>query len=297
VAGFVAALSICLTAAVGACYAAWGPWYLQWVIVVLGRAPWSALRCFEHVLEAWPFWAMGLLGGFVLLRGERAKVLLGPWLAWGVVFASEAYTSGVGWILNHLGPGTLIAAVWFAAALSYLWHARPAGDEGGLFAWLRTGAVVAIAALALKGIGAVRIPIERYPSDAARYVEAIESEFAGHRPETVLLDIGAWVYLQSGVVMKDRATSIGDRGYGGQTDFAPIVDRLDRKEYSKILMRRYRLPDFAYDHQIWPRSSGIRTALRRNYREAGEIPAVQGDGKKAVNYYFDAITVLVPKSD
>ncbi len=38
----------------------------------------------------------------------------------------------------------------------------------------------------------------------------------------VLLDAGTWAYFKDGVVMKDRAPSIGERGHSQTGDFSGI---------------------------------------------------------------------------
>ena len=76
----------------------------------------------------------------------------------------------------------------------------------------------------------------------------------------------------------------------------------------KILVRNLDKPNFWYDDstQVAPKSTGIRKALRDNYREVGKIKAVQGEKRfmmvsfeylpwPGTRYGFEEITVLVPK--
>jgi hypothetical protein len=153
---------------------------------------------------------------------------------------------------------------------------------------------VAIAGLLASGLAVVRIPIPPYTPDAGRYVREIEREFAGLPADSVLLDAGSWMYMRDGVVMKDRATSIGERGYSQTGDFSGILGRIEGRRYAKILVRNWGDGDFWYDHEIWERPSGIRAALEANYREARTIAAADMEGRKA-GYLFNTITVLVPR--
>ena len=117
----------------------------------------------------------------------------------------------------------------------------------------------------------------------------------------VLLDAGSWIYLKSGVVMGDRAPSIGERGFRATGDFSGILTRIAQKRYAKILVRGFHDIDFVYDYYMWPKPSGIRQALLDNYRETGRIPAV-ADYPYSKNwaedpYYFGKISILEPKTD
>jgi hypothetical protein len=98
------------------------------------------------------------------------------------------------------------------------------------------------------------------------------------------------------VVMKDRAATIGERGYSATGDFSKMLERLNQKAYAKILVREPFAADSWYDHDDWAQSSGIREALRANYREVRTIAEVKDDlGHKTGRYTFRAISVLVPK--
>ena len=161
---------------------------------------------------------------------------------------------------------------------------------------MRTAGAVAVIGLLFNGLGMVRIPIRALPSDAYRYINDIEKEFNGQSAKDVLLDIGSWVYIKGGVIMKDRAPSIGERGYSETGDFSGILQRLQEKHYSKILIRHLNEPDFFYDYYLWPKSSGIRKALLDNYREIRKIKGVQSNkNDQHLYYFFDDISILVPK--
>ena len=295
---YVMATSVGLGISIAAGYALWGEHFSYWAFTVLSKHQLSVLRSFQHVLDAWPYFAVGLLGGVVLLRGEKFRLLLGPWLVWLTLLSSEAYTSGLGWMLNHMGPGCLIAGVWFLSAFAVLWN-EMSDARAGVFETqkgLRVGARLAIFCLLLSGLGIVQVPVRTFGDDAYRYVREIETEFAGQVPENILLDMGTWIYARSGVVMKDRASPIGERGYSQTGDFSGILQRLKEKRYAKIMVRNLHSPDFWYDHEIWDKSSGIRQALMDNYREIGKIEPVGGRNIKHVSYGFAEISILVPRA-
>ncbi|HEX9108762.1 MAG TPA: hypothetical protein VF832_16065 [Longimicrobiales bacterium] len=281
------------------CYALWGQPFFYWTFTVLGSHGVSPLRAFDHVRAAWPFFAMALVGGLLLLDDPRTRrLLLGPWLAAFVLLASEAYTSGVAWMLNHMGPGSLLAGVWFVAALTARYGRDPLARAGGADAgaWLRAGMAAGCGVLLLMGTGVLRVPLPVLDPDANRYAAAIEREFRDLPPQDVLLDVGSWVYLPSGTVMKDRAPSIGERGYSLTGDFSGILRRLNERKYARIVLRDFNAPDFWYDNALWPRSSGIRAALQANYREVRVIPAARESPVTQGRYTLHPISVLEPKA-
>jgi len=290
---FVAATAGLVGAVTGICYAIWGQPFFFWTMTVLSKNGVSPLRSFQHLLDAWTYFAAGLLGGSVILTAARSKALLGAWLVGMGVLVMETYTSGIAWMLNHMGPGCLIAGVWFLTGVALIWE-RAAGN------WMQAAAAVGVIALMFNGMGLIRIPLRPISDDANRYVRDIEHEFQGQRAENILMDTGTWVYWKDRVVMGDRGPGIGDRGRSQIGDFSGILSRIANKRYSKILMRGFHDRDFIYDYYLWPKSSGIRQALLDNYRETGRIPAAQGP--TAVPnwaedpYYFGEITILEPKA-
>jgi hypothetical protein len=287
-------------AVVGACYLLWSDHFIYWVFTVLGKHGISPLRSFQHILDVWPYYAIGILGGLVLLRGKQFDLLLSPWLMWLTFILLEAYTSGIAWMLNHLGPGCLIAGIWFLAALVKLWplSARVNAERAGRQACLRAVASITVVALFFSGLGMIRIPTRPFSKDAYRYVSEIENEFTGQQAADVLLDLGTWVYLKDGVIMKDRAPSIGERGYSETGDFSGLIQRLKQKRYTKILVRNLHSPDFWYDHWLWRKSSGIKQALLENYHEVRRIPAVTGyPSDKFPPYGFSEVSILLPNTN
>ena len=63
--------------------------------------------------------------------------------------------------------------------------------------------------------------------------------------------MGTWVYMAENVIMKDRAPSIGERGYSQTGDFSGILQRLEGKHYSKILVRSLHSPELYYGPLQW----------------------------------------------
>lgn len=279
--------------AVGAGYFLWGEAFFYWIFTVLGRHSVLPIRSVQHVLAAWAFFAAGLLGALALLRGPALRALIGPWMIWLLLMSAEAYTSGIAWMLNHMGPGSLIAGTWLLAAVAKIWSdaiAVPVASASRVELWLRPALAAAVAVLALSGLHTVRIPTIPIPLDAERYVRQIEREFASADPRGVLLDVGTWVYAKDSIVMKDRAPSIGERGFSETGDFSGILRRIQQRRYAKILVRSFHSDDFWYDHAMWAKPSGIRRALGEHYREVGTIPPVRGDSR----YLFREISILIP---
>jgi hypothetical protein len=97
--------------------------------------------------------------------------------------------------------------------------------------------------------------------------------------------------------MRDRAPCIGERGYSQTGDFSGILERIEGRQYAKILVRRLHSPDFWYDHFLWPQPSGIRRKLLEHYEEVERIPAGwQTQPTETPPYLFDEISVLAPKA-
>lgn len=277
----------------------WGGFFRYWIFDVLNSLREvrgiSLLRSFRNMLDAWAYVAGGLLGGLVVLRRQEWRRFAGPWAIWLLLMLSEIYSSGIGWMKNHLGPGCLIAAVWMGIALAHGW--RPGEDaERIAFRRLGHGLVVCAVVLGFSGLGFVRVPMPSIPDEARRYAAEIESHFEGQPPGSVLLDVGSWVYLKHSVVMKDRAPTVATRGYTQVGDFRGILERLSRRQYRKILVRGLHSPEFWYDYYLWPKSSGIRKALLQHYREIGRIqPGWNVAPDSPAPYLFGEISVLVPK--
>lgn len=271
----------------------WGSHFQYWIFQAAGNHPVSPIRGFQHILDTWPYWAVGLLGGFVLLRGRFSPQVFGLWAIWLALFLGEAATSGIGWMLNHMGPGSLIAGIWLAAALTRLWNVEIPDMLGRLWhqRWLGYATALAVVLLLFNGLGMFHLPVRTVPEDSIRYFNELEAEFKGLPTDKVLLDSGSWHYLNNDVVMKDRVTSIGDRGYGQTGDFSGIIQRLESKHYDKIMVRNLHVPRLWYESNTWPEPGGIKDAMLANYDESKIIDGVEG----VERYLMSDVSVLVPK--
>jgi hypothetical protein len=143
-------------------------------------------------------------------------------------------------------------------------------------------------------MGAVRIPVPSLTDQHERYAAAIEAEFRGMPIDRVLLDIGTWPYVPAGVVMRDRSAAVGELGYNGVADFRALLGRVRDRYYDRILVRDLDSPEFAYDHFLWKRSSGIRDALLAHYRVVRTIPGVTEGWSSP---WTHTISVLEPLAD
>ncbi len=297
---FTAASAALCLATIGICFAVWGRPFGYWIFYEMSTHPISLLRSFQHALDSWAYLAAGLLGGVALLRSKPAGSLFGVWLISIALFALECYTSGIEWLLNHLGPGSLMAGVWFLAALAALWDRMLQSTRAPEPAdWAYAGAITAAVLLTFSGMGLVRIPLEPLSPDAYRYVRDIEDQFKGQSADTILLDTGTWVYRPQRVIMKDRADPISSQASGNvNVDFSGFISRLAAKRYSKILIRDFHKPDCWYDNAVWPRKRDLRKAILENYRETGSIPGVlpPNDVKQHAEdpHLFSEITILEP---
>jgi hypothetical protein len=157
--------------------------------------------------------------------------------------------------------------------------------------WFQAMMIILLCVLFLVGLDLLRTPINLLPSGADQYRRQIEQAFTGYEPAKVLLDAGTWLYFPKGIVMKDRAPSIGERGYSQTGDFSALIQRIQAKAYSRIILRNYHSPDFWYDHGMWQQSSHIRQAMQENYIEVGKINAVEANN----NYLFSEISILEPR--
>ena len=277
---------------IAGCYIMWGDPFIYWIFTVLGAHSVSILRSLKHALDVWIYYSLGLLGGVMLVKGKNFSRLLGLWLIWLLLISQETYTSGIAWMINHIGPGSLIAGVWFLTAFKRVWPNlfHKEWSKSWSQPWLQTGIAIIVFCFLFSGLGVIRIPLPALGEDAYRYISDIENQFKGQDASGILLDFGTWVYIKDGIVMKDRAPSIGERGYSETGDFSGIIQRLQQRKYEKILVRDLNSLEFTYDYWLWRKSSGIKQALLANYHVIGKINGVNGIN----NYLFDEISILVP---
>ncbi len=121
-----------ITVAMGSCYLLWGGNFIFWTFEVMaGRAKItvmpsfdrvSLVRCLDHVVSAWMELLIGFIGGCWILQKNNIQRLGPLFVAWIMLIASEAFSSGAGWgVLYHFGPGVLIGVVWLFVALIRFW--------------------------------------------------------------------------------------------------------------------------------------------------------------------------------
>ena len=310
-AGFAATALAGLAVVLAGCCSLWGEPFWYWTMREMAGHVVLPLRSFQHLLAAWVYYAVGLFAGLVFLRPKPSQRLRGPWVIWLIFLLIQSYTSGIEWMLNHMGSGCLLAGIWFLAALARLWSARVVAiSRVPSVAWARAVLGVGLVCLVFAGLGLIFMPVNPLPADAYRYVGEIEREFSGLPADKVLLDDGAWIYAREGVVAKDQSAGIGSRGSSRvKGDFSGILGRLKGHYYQKIMVRNLNGPGLIYDNRSgwWPQSTGIRQALRESYQEVGRIRAVQGETRfmtvsfeplawSATRNGFQEITILVPKN-
>jgi hypothetical protein len=309
-----------ILAAIVLCYWLWGDPFLFWTFEVMGGTRKaiglspagqyiSLTRSVEHLVRAWLEIAIGIVGGWVILRERNNRKLGSLWVGWLILVATEAFSSGAGWgVLYHFGPGVVIGAVWIFAAFASLWPSTVAStdlDCPRIVVWTRPVAALA-AVFTIFAVLHVLPTADQYearywqrrPSpDVYRYISDIEREFDGLPTDKVLLDIGNWIYLRHSFLAKDRAISLGDQPPGGiYQNFEGFLERIRTKTYDKILVRNLHSPFFYYDWDGWPRSSGVRRALLEHYTEMRIIPAPAGDNLlPPIIMHTGPISVLVPK--
>lgn len=296
---FAFATAACIAGALGLFYGLWGDAGTYWIFRALGDKQVSLYRSILHLFEAGMYAAIGLAAGWVLLadadaRPSRRNVAL--WSCWLVLFAIEAYTSGLGFVTNHLGPGVMIAVCFLFVALVKLWPQADA-STGRPTLWFRTCSAAAIIILVTGAIGHLRDPRSPIPDDVRRYVADVEAEFAGHAASDVLMDTGTWVYLKHGVLMKDRSAPvslhIGANQDVNQAALTDTVSRIRGRTYAKILARQLDTEHTWYDFQN--RGSGVKDAIFENYSVVRRIPGVRGLNTPWPAHLFAEILVLAPK--
>jgi hypothetical protein len=232
----------------------------------------------------------------VVLRRGTTRPLAALLLASVGLFLAEAYTSGIGFTPNHLGPGVVLAAMWGMLALTSAWP--EGGTPGG--SWRAIGvrtALVAVPLFYLGGMGLVQEPRNPIPRDLARYVADIDAEFRGVPAAEVLLDMGSWPYLEAGVVMKDRADPVALHAGVNQSTInhpmlAETIARIRARTYRRILARNIEGDLTPYDFQR--RGTGVREAILEEYHIVRRIPAVAGVSRWWPHFLLSEVVVLEP---
>jgi len=242
----------------------WGQPFVYWLFTVLKEHGVDPERSWEHARNVWFYYVILAVGATAILRRSNFRDLLSPLLISFTLLAIETYTSGIAYMLNHMGPGCFLAGVWFVAALPKLWKGTDASWVGA------TGRVLLVPPV-LYFLSVMRLPIPVFSDDTRRYVAEIEREFAGHDPSTILLDSGSWVYLNSKAVVKDRVAPIGDQAYSALTDLSDTRKRFETGYYEKLLFHGFNRSQWWYDGTGLPKSTGLRKAVLKGYREVRRI--------------------------
>ncbi len=287
-------------------YALWGSNFVFWVFGTMSGLSFgwgiyhdvSVLRMVGHAAEAWWELSIGVLAFGLSVRRHWDRRLVGLFLAWLLLVVFESCNSGSGWgVLYHYGPAVLIGVAWLCAVLPGTLPVFPRRGEdvpvasGRIFAFVVTLSVL-LALRVLPGYGLERPLWEPGTEAHVEQVRAIENEFVGQDPEKILLDIGNWVYLESGTIVPDRAIPLGDQPRSGRYEnFEPLLDRIRRQHYDKIIVRNHASDRFLYDSKSWDRPSGVKAALDAHYREVRVFP-----GFESKRILFDTpVSVFVPR--
>ena len=280
-------------------YRQWGgDDFLFWVFSSLGSKQISPARSVQHLLLAGGY-VVGLLAWVrVILSRGTPRPALALLLASAGLLLVEAYTSGIGFTPNHLGPGVVLAAMWGMLALAAAWPAAPWGSGGRLVRFAQTATLAALPIFFLGGLGLFREPRNPVPPDLARYVAAIDAEFAGQPADLVLLDMGSWPYLRDGVVMKDRGDPVALHAGANQASvsremIAETIARIRARTYSRILARNIEGALTPYDFQH--RGTGVREVILEEYRIVRRIPAVRDVKEWWPRYLLGEVAVLEPR--
>jgi hypothetical protein len=307
--------------AIGSCYLIWGDNFIFWTFNVMGGSRntitfstegqhISLARSVDHLVRAWLEIGIGVVGGLLLFRDNNIRRFGPVWIAWIALLGIEALSSGAGWgVLYHFGPGVVIGVVFLFAALPRLWPS-PVNPQQSEFPLIRnwTRALTAFAGVLTVFVVLHVVPTadpseprnwrQRPSPDIYRYISDIEREFDGLPPDKVLLDVGNWIYLGQSVLAKDRGVSLGDQPCNGMYEnFDVLLKHIQERTYAKILVRDLHSPRFIYDWEGWPRSSGVRDTLLKNYAEVRIIPAPASDmpATAVTPMHTGPVSVLVPR--
>jgi hypothetical protein len=302
------------------CYMMWGENYRFWTFNIMGGvrsqvllAPdaygISLIRIADHFIRMSPEIMIGVAGSWLHLWFGNTKRMLPLILAWMVLIGSEAFSSGAGWeTFYHFGPGVLIGAVLLFSALPGIWYRGiPVSDKGtGIKRWAYAAFMFGVTFSVFSIVKAIPTGDKTAPryvrlnSDVAEldgYISDIEAEFGDLDGHDVLLDVGSWVYLDRGILQKDRAVSLADQAPAGiYQNFEITNERIRNRVYKKILLHDFDSPYFLYEWSDWHRKSGFKENLLANYVALKTIPAPHGSFILArPEMRVGPVTVFVPK--
>jgi len=319
---FIGCAGMTFLLTLGICYALWGDAFWFWVFEVVGGRrrsigfsagayEMSIPRAVDHLLRAWWEIAIGVVGGWLIMKYSDVARVKALWVSWVGLIGLEALTSGVGWgVLYHFGPGVVIGTAWLLAAVSRIWLVEQILESPArTFLSALPRQIFAIAGIVSLFIALHVIPTgdrlePRYwqarppMSDVYRYISEIQREVDAGPIDKVLLDVGNWVYFKHAHLAKDRATAIADQPPVGIYDnISAMVQRINSRAYDKLLLRNFHSEYFLYDWDDWPRPSGVKRAILANYEEVRTIAApVELQMLKRNIYYTGPVSVFVAKS-
>jgi hypothetical protein len=195
-----------------------------------------------------------------------------------------------------MGPGIVLAGCWSLVALVRVWPRRSPSAPVWRYPVEQAGAA-ALVVLVLSGMGLLREPGPSVPGDLDRYIAEVEREFSDLPAEQVLMDVGSWIYLREGVLMKDRSAPVSLHVGANQPDvnraaLAETIGRIESRQYRRILARELDTPRTAYDFQ--DRGSGVKDAMLEHYRIVRRIPGVDVN-RWWPRHMIAEIVVLEPK--
>ena len=292
---FFLATTAAVVAVVAGCLLAWGENFRYWIFELLGDKQVSVARSTRHLLMAGVYGAMGLFGGWALVPQQRSREKTIVWFCWALAFGLSAYTSGIGFQVNHLGPSVVAAVCWFLVAMVKLWPLSR--SEAPRWRSYADGLVpAAIIVLVFGSQGMIREPKNPVPDDFSRYIRQIEAEVGEAPLDRVLIDVGTWMYFPANLVMKDRSAPVslhvGSNQEINQKALAATIRRIEERRYDKILARLIDTDESWYDFQ--DRGSGVKTAILANYHIVRRISGVSGIERWWPEHLISEVVVLEP---
>ena len=277
-------------------YISWGPDYTYWVFSALGEKSVSLARSIEHLFQAGIYAAMGLTAAWVLILPANNSKTAILWLVWATLFSIEVFTSGLGFVMNHLGPGIMIASAWFFIMMVKIWPRKSIATWRLGFQKIAAGASLV---LLFGGLGFIQQPRNPIPKDLYRYITDIEAQFTDLPVDKVLLDAGSWIYLKEDYIGEDRSTTVSLHVGINQPSIniealQETIERIEQKQYARILARQIDTPHTWYD--FGDRGSGIKQSILQNYHIVDRIPAVQGINQWWPMHLIGEVVILEPNT-
>ena len=264
----------------GIAWLVWGPDFFFWVFSALGAKEMSLMRIVYHFLAAGVLLAFLAVGGWKAALTQGRRPVLAVWVSSLLVLLLGIWTSGAVWVLNHLGPGAMMATCWLFSALVGIWSTiQKASSRMPWRASLQFASLALVIVATFAGLGHLADPQRKIPDDILRYIAETEAEFEGMKPERVMLDNGNWIYLRTGTLMKDRATPLAvhigpNQSLMNLTMLDATKGRIRSGFYDKILVHEIDTPRTAYD--FGKRGSGIPELIYEHYVETKRIAGVKG---------------------